>query len=841
MQVRAQRKGRFRAQLSHCWRGLLLVLATLSVARAELPVGWEVEVFSGAIYDMVADGSIVVCATGGGLLLYDTQTDTFAQIADAGCVDGNCLRSNQLTALDRDARGQYWVGSLQSGLTVVRPPLGSGEYGYFFADNLSFGGGLQADSVIAVDVWMQESVYVATTRGVSQIDVAGALENFNRQASRSSGVDGFPTAPINDLLADSTFVWVATDAGMFRYQRDPPYSVFPMTTGFVGTVAHAVKRLNGRIHCGTDVGLLIWNESGSTWERLASASPQDFAVLDFAALSGNPVRYVAGSRTDFWFYNGFAWGKLSPPSLPLLQGRLFETVLAIGDSVFACQVNDTDEGGFLEILDARPGVIQWSRRQKSSIPTSSINRIGVSPVNADVWVGTQFAGVARRNSSGEWCVFNGNDANVAANMTDAAGRVEAMLVDRSGDAWFTPLAISARTPVDRLHGDRQCDHTQDAWAHIPPDSLGFGGRYWEIQEDGTGNRYFLSDGDVPSPGGIDVVSADLLQSTNIRADLLGGDAIGALAFDRIDATWQFAYVGVNSRGRQGLLRWTNSNDIFNPGPANFNVRNLPKDVNEYRDIIVDRRAGREHLWVATNEELFQYDLLRQDTLRTIGLKLSAKPGLLSPDIRDLELDDFGSLWSATTKGVNRINLDELASSGILALDAFSTRETVTEINDSNPAVGRLYDPVVTIKPLPSSSVISLAFDSQRRELLIGTALGMAILDVTRVGVRPTTPVDGAFAFPNPLRVFQGNEVMYIGGISEEASVRIYNLEGELVFERTNVVPVALGETPAFKNEAWDLKTQGSTAEGYFAAASGVYLVRIETTQGSKVTSIAVIR
>jgi hypothetical protein len=228
----------------------------------------------------------------------------------------------------------------------------------------------------------------------------------------------------------------------------------------------------------------------------------------------------------------------------------------------------------------------------------------------------------------------------------------------------------------------------------------------------------------------------------------------------------------------------------------------------------------------------------------VGLKLSAKPGLLSPDIRDLELDDFGSLWIATTRGVNRIRLDELAQSGILQVDAFSTRQTISELNASNPIVGRLYDPFETVTPLPSSSVISVAFNSATNQLLIGTERGLALLDVTRIGVQPTTPIDKAFAFPNPLRVLDGDEVMYIGGITEAAMVKVYNLEGQLVWETTTPVePIAAGNQPTGRLEevAWDLRTLGGSAEGYFLAASGVYLVRIENSQGAKVTTVTLIR
>jgi hypothetical protein len=149
-----------------------------------------------------------------------------------------------------------------------------------------------------------------------------------------------------------------------------------------------------------------------------------------------------------------------------------------------------------------------------------------------------------------------------------------------------------------------------------------------------------------------------------------------------------------------------------------------------------------------------------------------------------------------------------------------------------------------VTPLPSSSVISVAFDSGNRKLLVGTERGLALLDVTRIGVRPSTPIDTAFAFPNPLRVLDGDEAMYIGGISEPAMVKVYNLEGELVWETTEpVVPVEAGNQPtgSFDEVAWDLRTLGGSADGFYAAAPGVYLVRIENSQGVKVTTITLIR
>jgi ligand-binding sensor domain-containing protein len=817
------------------------IVLTASVAHADLPAAWEVEVFAGRILDIATAGGILACATDGGLLLYEPATGDFGQVLDAGCIDGDCLRSNRLTAVSRDAQGRYWVGTLRSGVTALSPVPGGLQYSHFFTDNDTDAGALLSDSVSAIFAFEDETVYVGTSQGVAQIDLAGAFGEYNDLASRRRGADGFPNADVHDVAADPTHVWVATDSGVVRYERLQPLALEVLSDSLEGGKTSVVEIVGSDVYAGTDVGVHVWDDAAGHWRRIrnTSATPTpDFEVLSLALdPSADPPRIAVGSQLEVWYFNGFVWGPCSPGTLPLLEQRFFSAVAAVGDTLWTSQGNINGEGAFLE--RTLFGNCSWERIAPNSIPPSELRFVDYDVTRADLWIGTGFAGIARRAADGTWCVFNGNDPDVAANMSDPAGRVSAFRVDRAGAVWFTFLPIEAQAPVDRLVADPNCVHGLDVWRHIQPGQRGFGGRYWRIEEDGSGNRFFLADGDPAGPGGLDLLSADTMQVANIRADLIGGSAVGALEFETRSGAWTFAWLGVNNRQHQGLMRWINSDDLFNPTSSNFTTLPLPRsdgggnlEVSSYRALAYD--ASRRDLWAGTDNGIFRYDLDRGQVDLELRKKQDAAPGLLSPDVRDLLLDDRDNLWIATADGLNRIVLPAVKDS--FTVDAFSTREKIKELNAGFPIdVGIPYLLERTLAPLPSPEVKSLAYDASRSLLHIGTGNGLATVDVERLDARTSIPIERAVVFPNPVRALSDPTEIFLADVSVPANVWIYNLEGELVHE-TYVTDLAV--------PVWDLRIivnrsgEGST---FFNAASGIYMVRVKSDTGTKVAALVVIR
>lgn len=811
--------------------GLAIVSAT-SVAHAAVPVGWNVHTFTGRIHEIETAGGVLACATDGGLLFFDPATSSFAPaIADAGCTDRNCLPSNHLTSVSRDASGQYWLGTRASGVVAYAPGLTGRQFDRFFALNTVPGGDLLGDSVTCIAAWQDETVYVGTTRGVAQIDRAGSVESHNPDAARLLGshVKG---NVVNDLAVDPNFVWVATDSGVSRYDRRPPYAVQFLPDSLAGRQTFALRILGGVVHAGTRAGVFTWQESASAWQRLGPATPT-FVARDVTRISGN--RYFAGSEAEVWYYNGFVWGRLSPPGLPRLGFRIFPTIVATGDTVWTSQSNAEGKGAFLNRWHRPDPMLpagRWDRFEANALPVSEVQAVSLGP-QGELWAGTHIGGVGRLDPNGSWCIYSGN--TVGNNLSHPDGQVSALLADRSGQVWIHALPNTLlRSPVDVLAPGALCDHGEDAWTHFAPDDSGFGGRYWRTAEDGLGRRYFLSDGEQETAlvaNGLEVVSADGARVGNIRADVLGGNGLHAIAFATLSGAWTEAYVGISNLRRDGLKRWrvTEENEVFNPESDNFTSLTLPADVSEFRDIVVVP-GNPNLLWVATESGIFEYDLNRGTVPIRLRQKLSARAGLLSPDVKDLEIDDAGNLWIATAMGLNRIAIAGLAPTDtVVVVNAFTTIEAIRELNAASN-FGQLYDARRDLAPLPDSDVFALAYDRGRKRLYAGTAAGLASVDVLEFQRRPASSVADAIVWPNPVRLDAGHEEVKIARLGEPATVVILTLDGQEVCR----IEAEDGDV------VWDLHAP-SCLGGSLRAASGAYLVRIITASGSVVRPLVLIR
>ncbi|HBY67120.1 MAG TPA: hypothetical protein DEG69_04765 [Flavobacteriaceae bacterium] len=92
---------------------------------------------------------------------------------------------------------------------------------------------------------------------------------------------------------------------------------------------------------------------------------------------------------------------------------------------------------------------------------------------------------------------------------------------------------------------------------------------------------------------------------------------------------------------------------------------------------------------------------------------------------------------------------------------------------------------------------------------------------------PRENLDEVYVYPNPVRPsFKGN--VTIDGLTANATVKITDIEGNLVFEETSEGGSILWDTTAF---------------GKYKVASGVYLVLISTEDAleTKVAKIMVVR
>ena len=128
-------------------------------------------------------------------------------------------------------------------------------------------------------------------------------------------------------------------------------------------------------------------------------------------------------------------------------------------------------------------------------------------------------------------------------------------------------------------------------------------------------------------------------------------------------------------------------------------------------------------------------------------------------------------------------------------------------------------------PLPSNTINDIDINSTTGEVFIATAKGMVSFKGTATAANEN--LNNVYVYPNPVRPdFDGT--VKIAGLLNKATVKITDIEGNLVYETTSE-----GGTIE-----WD-----TTAFGKHKVASGVYMIFISAQDGieTKVKKVMIIR
>jgi hypothetical protein len=242
---------------------------------------------------------------------------------------------------------------------------------------------------------------------------------------------------------------------------------------------------------------------------------------------------------------------------------------------------------------------------------------------------------------------------------------------------------------------------------------------------------------------------------------------------------------------------------------------------------------------------------------TIGLEgATAGPGLPSWLVSAIAVDRDGAVWVGTDKGlakftgtyeratnVYQINVvrytrdDDLPSDKIQALVVDSANVLWVGTDNGLAQVlpsGQIVNLSSVLLVDPAGSVAALAFDAWRGYLWVGTPRGL-----NRYEAYPPHGQSQQVSVQlsdNPFRIalsVRGEDYVLTGRpltmvVSPGATVRIYTLTGELVFEQTDG---GMGQI------TWDGRTLGKTK----VVASGIYLYVAERAGQRKLGKIAVLR
>lgn len=257
-----------------------------------------------------------------------------------------------------------------------------------------------------------------------------------------------------------------------------------------------------------------------------------------------------------------------------------------------------------------------------------------------------------------------------------------------------------------------------------------------------------------------------------------------------------------------------------------------------------------------NHGVLAFDETRSAGSRFTSISEDESGNLPTTDVRAVRIDNSGNLWIGTVKGIRvYFGADGVfddsnpQSNDIIIVDEdgvpkellFEQTVTDIEVDGSNnkwiatSASGVFYmspDATETLahftkdnSPLPTNTINNIEIDEENGRVYMATAKGL--LSFQGTATAPKETLENVYAYPNPVRPGYNGDLT-ITGLTNNANVKITDIEGNLVFEATTEGGTLLWDTTAF---------------GRHKVASGVYLILIASEDGSetKVTKVMIIR
>lgn len=334
----------------------------------------------------------------------------------------------------------------------------------------------------------------------------------------------------------------------------------------------------------------------------------------------------------------------------------------------------------------------------------------------------------------------------------------------------------------------------------------------------TGETPFLHDPSNSGPSGLEPFTPQTWVLNN------------SPAFDKNGNLW------VTNRGTDKalkVLRTSNQWQSYDIGDYITNGRFAP--------MAIDKNQTK---WLPTRDDGV---IAFNDTQNNKTLVINTDSGLPSTNVLCVAIDQRNQLWIGTAAGlrvlssVNQfLQREELNVSSIIiqegdlaqelfyqqlivdiAVDGANRKWVAIENGgvflvsaDGQQTIHR-FD--ATNSPLPSNTVNDIEIDGVSGEVFFATDKGM--VSFLGTSTQPSDNLADVYVYPNPVRPgFLGT--VKISGLTDKATVKITDIEGNLVHETTT----------AGGTIEWD-----TTAFGKYKVASGVYMIFVSSEDGLQTT------
>lgn len=263
---------------------------------------------------------------------------------------------------------------------------------------------------------------------------------------------------------------------------------------------------------------------------------------------------------------------------------------------------------------------------------------------------------------------------------------------------------------------------------------------------------------------------------------------------------------------------------------------IPNPLAEsYAIPVIDKNNSK---WLSTGTSGLA--IINESINKSMQITDDSSGNLPSLDVRCVAIDNRNQVWIGTSKGLRIISSvdqflsqDEIETKPIIILEDGLAQELFYEqfildiavdganrkwVSTANSGVflvssngqETIYHFTKSNSSLPSDNVNDIEIDGITGEVFFATDKGMVSFKGS--ATKPSETLDNVYAYPNPVRPdFSGT--VKIAGLTAKATIKITDVEGNLVYETTSD-----GGTIE-----WD-----TTAFGQYKVASGVYLILVSS-------------
>jgi len=633
---------------------------------------------------------------------------------------------------------------------------------------------------------------------------------------------------------------------------------------------------NGLVYICTDFGIVVFNlqtlEFGDTYylgpngaEIPVKQTTIHNGTIYAATFDGSGIRKASLSNPNLNDYNqwqtlyiGFYWDGIVTYNGNLLAATNYGPIIRILDDGNFAQVAVLPAGvtdmrianGYMVITGASNVNVfndQLARiLQINAIPgvTETITYSCATVIGQTLYIGTRERGVYTVPMD-----FSAPFDNITP---DGPLRNNIFSIEKSRNSLWAVYGTYSYSYVPFLEEYGVSKFTSEGWLNIPYSTLSVFGpvrsisditinpnREREVYLNSFHNGLLKLEDDVPVQ-----IYTDVTPSTTKLEPVIDGAyrsiRVNGGTFDSAGNLWM-----TNSRITKPIKVL-----LANGNWADHSLEGVLANTNdEFGKLVIDKNGTK---WIPT----FGNGLIGfNETLNNKFIVVGTDNGIPEVYVKCVEVDNSNRLWIGTIGGLRIIQSvdrflteDVLEATNIVFLEdgvpqELMNEQSITDIKtdgSNNKWIGTagagaflvspdgqstLFHFTKDNSPLPSNNINDIDIDNITGEVFFATDRGMVSYKGTSTAAEDN--LNNVYVYPNPVRPgFEGD--VKISGLVDRATVKITDIEGNLVYETTSEGGTILWDTRAF---------------GKYKVASGVYMIFISSEDATltKVKKVMIVR